>query len=483
MNATKFMTKEGLTRGRTVAFWVVGLMLSLAVLHETAAADPAQPLRLIGSNFDLSVKPVTQRLSPSVAYNNVDNEYMVVWSDTRNPANNDIFGQRVSADGALLGANFPVIEFPDAQVNPIVAYNSIDNEYLVAWLTQQPGFFNDVRGRLVSSTDTLLGGDFFILGDDPTAGGGAGGEFSIAYNPTANEYLVTGRGRGVRGRRISSSGSLLGGAEIVIAAGGSLAPNGQVVYNLNADEYLATWRDQVAQNLQGQRISAPGTLLGNVILNSPLFPEIGRSTASVVFDPTNDRYLVVFGVFQEREILGQFISSSGQLIGTNFTIAAGLASRANPYVVQSSIDNIFLVVWREENNIVGHLLSDNGSPIGDAVVIAQGTAFGDPRVAPNTAIGEFLVIWPDNRNITLGEPDIFAQLIGITTGEVQIDINGNVDGDGDVDGNDLLLLLARRNSPATGPDDLFDLNGDGVINILDVRTLTTLCTRPRCATE
>jgi len=60
---------------------------------------------------------------------------------------------------------------------------------------------------------------------------------------------------------------------------------------------------------------------------------------------------------------------------------------------------------------------------------------------------------------------------------------GDLDNDGDVDRDDLNILLASRNQPASGPDDPKDLDGDGMITALDARKLTQLCTRPRCATE
>ena len=60
---------------------------------------------------------------------------------------------------------------------------------------------------------------------------------------------------------------------------------------------------------------------------------------------------------------------------------------------------------------------------------------------------------------------------------------GDVDGDSDVDNNDLNAILAARNTAANGPNDLRDLNGDRKIDALDSRILVTKCTRPRCATQ
>jgi hypothetical protein len=60
---------------------------------------------------------------------------------------------------------------------------------------------------------------------------------------------------------------------------------------------------------------------------------------------------------------------------------------------------------------------------------------------------------------------------------------GDLDNDGDVDLDDLNILLAARDTAAIGPHDPRDLDGDGRITALDARKLTLLCTRPRCATK
>ncbi|MEQ1529505.1 MAG: hypothetical protein ABL925_09325 [Methylococcales bacterium] len=61
-----------------------------------------------------------------------------------------------------------------------------------------------------------------------------------------------------------------------------------------------------------------------------------------------------------------------------------------------------------------------------------------------------------------------------------IKVIGDLDGDKDVDQLDLNIVLTARNKAAL-PGDAKDLDANGVINALDARKLTLLCTRLRCA--
>jgi len=61
-------------------------------------------------------------------------------------------------------------------------------------------------------------------------------------------------------------------------------------------------------------------------------------------------------------------------------------------------------------------------------------------------------------------------------------IQGDLDHDGDIDQNDLNILLTYRNQPASECPEC-DIDGDGIITVLDARKLVLLCTRPRCACE
>jgi hypothetical protein len=83
---------------------------------------------------------------PAVAYNGVNNEYLVVWHGDDNTAplvvnESEIHGQRLdAATGAQIGANdFRLSDMgPDGNtsfgaVSAAVAYNRVNNEYLVVW--------------------------------------------------------------------------------------------------------------------------------------------------------------------------------------------------------------------------------------------------------------------------------------------------------------------------------------------------------------
>jgi hypothetical protein len=56
----------------------------------------------------------------------------------------------------------------------------------------------------------------------------------------------------------------------------------------------------------------------------------------------------------------------------------------------------------------------------------------------------------------------------------------DIDLDRDVDISDIQAILQARNEPAVPPD-ARDVDGDGVITVLDGRQCVAQCTNPRCA--
>jgi hypothetical protein len=130
-----------------------------------------------------------------------------------------------------------------------------------------------------------------------------------------------------------------------------------------------------------------------------------------------------------------------------------------------------------------------GLSLGESAMILSGTYPGGP-VAPG-ALNHLQVIGPDGgvrgsiaaytaddaSVASLKDEDNALQLyFGLDGRSIRIYGSSfpppdvcDVDGDGAVDRSDVDLILAARNTPAVGPDDPRDADGDGTITVLDAR--------------
>ncbi len=154
------------------------LILSVPGAWLAQAAYPVVIDPMIG-NPALVSDPRDMQGELAVAYNGSGDEYLVVWGgyDTGG-ADVDVIGQRVDADGTLLGQPIVIAQAAGDQLWPAVAYDSDLDEYLVVWTDYRDDVDGDVYGQRVDADGTLLGGvlpigDTEALQDRP----------DVAYNP------------------------------------------------------------------------------------------------------------------------------------------------------------------------------------------------------------------------------------------------------------------------------------------------------------
>lgn len=134
---------------------------------------------------------------PVVAYNFLDDEFLVVGlltKDSLGSGPRDIVGQFVLPDGTLKGARFPISAKPTDESCPDVAYNGINNEYLVTWCDFRApegdiyGARLDASGTKLANENSLADTCFVICTQDSTQLNPR-----IAHNPVDNNYLVVWR--------------------------------------------------------------------------------------------------------------------------------------------------------------------------------------------------------------------------------------------------------------------------------------------------
>ncbi len=351
---------------------------------------------------------------PSVTYNVVDNEYLVVWQgdDDNNGLVNEedeVFGQRLDASGNEIGTNdFRISDMgPDGNDDfearfPNVTYNDVDNEYLVVW-----------QGS--DTTNGLVSGEFEIYGQRLDADGNEIGmndvrisdmgpdgndDFdalfpNVTYNVMDNEYLVVWYGDDntlpliegeseIFGQRLDADGNEIGMNDFRISDTG---PDGSVefdardpsvAYNAVENEYLVVWEGTLSAisetttevEIFGQRLDTHGKELGaNDFRISDMGPDgnalFDAEDPSVTYNSLENEYLVVWGgelsaIFQntsELEIFGQRLDVTGNELGTNDFRISEMGSdgefnfdAVNPSVTYNAVENEYFVVWQGDDN-------------------------------------------------------------------------------------------------------------------------------------
>jgi hypothetical protein len=228
----------------------------------------------VGQDFRISFTgadtvPTRTIEDPVVTTNTQNGEYMVAWYG--NPDGSafeyEIYGQRLDSTATALGGNFRISNVgsdgdgirepgPDP---PGIAYNSVDNQYLVAWygnnLTSREEY--EVWGqRLDGSGNQIPDATDFRISNVGTDGDSKTGAFnpSASYDSTDNQYLVawygnTGSEVEICGQKVpgnAASGNEVGGdvrLSNMGAAGDStreaLFP--ATAWNSQANDFLATW--------------------------------------------------------------------------------------------------------------------------------------------------------------------------------------------------------------------------------------------------
>jgi hypothetical protein len=181
--------------------------------------------------------------------------FYVAWEDTR-AGNSGIYGGRVASGSPLDGDGVAVVNGTTNESVPDVAWNGTN--FLVAYQYEFTATDNDVHARLVSSSAVPVGSVTVISG-------GTHGESSPAVTSNGADYLVVWQdtrnnattGTDIYGALVGASGSVTtGGIEISKTAGEQSDP--AVAYN---GAYLVAWLDRRAGwDLYATRVDGAGAV-------------------------------------------------------------------------------------------------------------------------------------------------------------------------------------------------------------------------------
>lgn len=206
------------------------------------------PGTAVGSDFAVT-RQLQNQFFPDVVYNPTEDEYLVVWQDQRHisTTSSDIFGQRVDADGTLLGNDIAISTIVRPQMNPRVAYNADANEYLVVWQDSRTSSTTsiDVYGQRIAADGSLLGANFAIATQAEVQNRPA-----VSYSTAASMYLVAWDDErnsitslaDIYAQLVAADGSLAGG-NFALATASSNQVDVNIGYDATRHEWLVLWED------------------------------------------------------------------------------------------------------------------------------------------------------------------------------------------------------------------------------------------------
>ncbi len=272
----------------------------------------------IGQPIDISTN-TEEDSNPDVAYSSSGDFFVVVWDRYGSPHN--VFAKNVSSDGSQ-SYEYVISNGTWNESEPKIAYDPSGNTFLVVWLDSRSG--TTVYGLILDSTGTPSGSAFKIPSSTNECRkadvGSCNGKFLVVWdenNPADPAYYE------IKGRLISTSGSLLGTELTIADIGTSLIRENPSVTKNSDSKWLVVFEEDAnaaTTNIEGRFINSNGTYrTGIFTIANDAVDE--RNPAAAGF---SNNYFVAYDYYTDVsniDLKGQIFNSYGSASSSVFFIA------------------------------------------------------------------------------------------------------------------------------------------------------------------
>lgn len=385
--------------------------------------------------FPIQVDDTLEEIQPVIAYNRIRNEYLVVWRNDR-PGNDDIRGVRLAADGKALGSPFYISAGTGAErINPDVAFDYTNDQYLVVWEQYDTNFVNclGIYGRRVAGTGSVIGTSDILI-HSVTEDTLRVSSPAVDYAYTSDNFLVVWSEyvswivdyEIILGRILSSDGTLPDPAFWISPGSGTyFTGHPDVAYNRHADRFLVVWEctfDLANWDIYGQQVHGTGGLYGSPItIAYYTVPTTDPKVAAIPTAPGNEKFLVVFETHystSDHDVYGKVISEEGVVVTplSDVYIADSTKDETSPQVSGSEKNNTYLVIWYEDELTIKSrevLFDSTFAPTSKTIAsnIYSPVFYRLMSVTAGNA-GDYLIAFSDYSDVSY---DIFGKLYGLRT--------------------------------------------------------------------
>ena len=328
---------------------------------------------------------------PASAFDGVN--FLVVWQDYRNGDTSDVYGARVTPGGTVLDPQGIAISTSwNGQGPPAVAFDGMN--FLAVWEDYRDGDTSDIYGARVTPQGAVLDPQGFAI----TQAANYQEHPAVAFDGT--DFLVVWQDwrsySKIYGARVTTQGTVLDpqGFAITQAANYHQLPS----LGFDGTNFLVVWTEwQGYYDIYGARVTPAGTVLdtsGFVISQAA----INQWEPALGFDGAN--FLVVWQDVRNypdtSDIYGARVTQAGEVLDPS-GIAISAAAYGQ-YVPALAFDGAnFLVVWTDdrsgEHDIYGAWVTRGGVVSDEGPVVRQKGGQRYPVLARGSGSQMLLAYW------------------------------------------------------------------------------------------
>jgi hypothetical protein len=401
-------------------------------------------MSFLSAKIEIAANPNLAEWIPRMAYNSVDDEFLVVWTEqgVRVQGGSSLYGvaaQRFTSSGEKIGGVISPVGDPINKIIliPTPEFNMFTKEYCIGYTMSGDGF--DEYGAIINSTGESIKEPFAISAKPKSqmhtrmAFNTQKRQYFVVYNSSENSVGISPDIKGV----ILNEDGTPATDEIMINNNPGDQFNPFIVYNPTDDRYLVNWEDFRHVPTWEQNGEIYGALLdsdGNVLVNDiAMIDDYGTAEEGdqrhneIAYNADKNEYFVCWTdmapALENVGVRGRFITSKGELGGPVFVIADDAGPQIYPHPLYIAAKKKYFVTWEDGRNqedtsllwrnstnldIYGKWMSSNGKFYSKEIVFCD-----DPGVQRYSSVSytdksdRMLVAWQDivEEDIQLGETD------------------------------------------------------------------------------
>jgi hypothetical protein len=356
---------------------------------------------LIGVPFPIAQDAGNDEILPDVAYDRVNRRFMVIWQMVSGTDGSSTLAGRIYRDdGVLYNPGMIIGGTSDKMYSPTLAFDEVNQRYLVVWVISDDTTYSWVRGQMRDSGGFVVGGlEIHISPPEAYAG-----TVDLAFDSQSQLYMaVWDANGGMASPSPVRIAALPAGDQItaqMITSDGALAGE---PFGVTTGSYV-NWMPAIANDNTNHRflvafVQLPGTASPNS-LSIGQYRERFRGWAQAAL-PSSD---VI--------VAGQLLDSLGALQGDAFGIGMKPgAFHLAPRLAFDPVHGRYLAIWHElelpslpappgppVSSLVGQFLDGAGAPLEtdpaeNFTIDSDSIFFVPPALACNTFCGNFLAVW------------------------------------------------------------------------------------------